>query len=216
MIIDTELETKVEGLCHRLHLGFVFEYVRTKNPSNNLPYHSWYHILCMVEKCIEGAQFHNLPYRSMQHLVVGALFHDFAHSGGKYDDSYNIEIALAGFDRFNYYISGMDRFEIVELIKVTEYPYVLDPISIEQKIIRDADLMQSFRPTWKEMIIDGLAQEMSIRAGHTITPKEMCVGQLAFLSSVYPKSDWGQKIMIQQRQLAHATDRFQDLLSELQ
>jgi hypothetical protein len=210
MIIDLELEEKVKNICKRFNISCVFDFVKEKNPSNNLPYHNWYHACCMVEKVIEGANYHNLPYRSMRHLAVAALLHDFAHSGGHRNDAANIQIALAGAyalecirpDRT--VANGIDMSELEELIKVTEYPYVLDPICIEHRIIRDADLMQGLRPTWKEMIIDNLRQEMSIALKKEISEQEMLVGSHKFLSNITPLSNWGYDVMITQEGLSYA------------
>jgi len=207
MIIDKQLEDKVRSLCERLNISSVFDFVSINNPSNNLPYHNWYHALCMVEKCVEGGNYHNLPYHSLRHLAVAALFHDFAHSGGKEEDLVNISLAKMSLQRLadqsvDATISpGIDVREVKEIIAVTEYPYVLDPICIEQKIIRDADLMQAFRPTWKEMIIDGLREEMIIKLNKNLTEKDMLEGQVAFLKKVHPCSAWGKYVMFDCGQL---------------
>jgi len=200
MIIDQLLEEKVRLLCVVFKVDDAFDYVKKNNTSNNLPYHNWYHALCMVEKCIEGANYHNLPYRSIRHLVLAALFHDFDHTGGKSTDSINIDRALKGWRNYEYTflrsITSIDKQEVEGIIRVTEYPYVIEPICIEQKIIRDADLMQCLRPTWKEMIIVGLRQEMSIKLGKDLTEEEMCEGQIKFLDAVKPHSDWGKDVLI--------------------
>lgn len=202
MIVDEELQDKVRTLCQRFGVTYAYQYVAEKNPSNNLPYHNWYHIMCMVEKVVEGANLHNLPYRSIRHLIIAALFHDFGHSGGKQTDTSNINGAIAGFSLFDSHLhsdkDAIDAREIKQLIYVTEYPYVLEPLCIEQKIIRDADLMQAFRPTWKEMIIDGLREEMSIRLGKELTQDDMCLGQVKFLKNIEAHSDWGNEIMFEQ------------------
>lgn len=202
MIVDQILEEKVRLLCIAFKVKHAFEYVKKNNTSNNLPYHNWYHALCMVEKCIEGADYHNLPYRSIRHLILAALFHDFDHTGGKSTDDININRALKGLqlyeDNFFSDITSIETLEVKEFIRATEYPYVMEPICIEQKIIRDADLMQCLRPTWKEMIIDGLRQEMSIKLGKDLTEEEMCKGQSKFLDAIRPHSGWGKDVLFLQ------------------
>lgn len=201
MIVDQLLEDKVRSICSRLNLSDVFNWVKEKNPSNNLPYHNWYHALCMVEKVVEGANFHYLPYRSIRHLVVAALFHDFAHTGGKESDTININRALQGLWAFadrspgRTVSPGIDMFEVEELIGVTEYPYVLDPLCAEHKIIRDADLMQGFRETWKEMIIDGLRQELAVKFKREVPELEMCHLQVSFVNNVIANSGWCSSII---------------------
>lgn len=205
MIVDTVLEETASNLCARFGVTPAFDHVRDFNPSNNLPYHNWYHACCMVEKVVEGANYHNLPYRSIRHLILAALFHDFAHSGGKQTDTSNITKAISAVNQFEYNWSrtpdkdSIDLREVKQLIYVTEYPYVLDPVCIEQKIIRDADLMQGLRSTWKEMIIDGLRIEMSIRLGKELTQEDMCLGQVKFLKNVKAYSGWGEHIMFESR-----------------
>ena len=200
MINDKELESKVKVLCEVFILLDAFNYVKKNNPSNDLPYHNWYHALCMVEKCLEGAIYHNLPYRSMRHLTLAALFHDYDHTGGKEADSTNISRAIWGWRKYdalsNCSLANIDAMEVEHIIKITEYPYTSDPISIEQKIIRDADLMQCLRPTWHEMIIDGLRKELSIKFGKELTEEEMCEGQIKFLDAVKPHSEWGKDVLI--------------------
>lgn len=215
MIIDITLEEKVQKICEQFNAICAFYFVRDKNTSNNLPYHNWYHALCMVEKCVEGADYHNLPYRSIRHLIMAALFHDYEHSGGKEIDSINIDRAVRGWKTYAYAMlremPSIDIQEVEHIIEVTEYPYVREPICIEQKIIRDADLMQSFRPSWEEMIIDGLREEMSIKHGVEITKEEMCDGQIAFLKKVRALSDWGYHEMFEENKIQTALNNVSNL-----
>ena len=50
---------------------------------------------------------------------------------------------------------------MVNIIKATEYPYVIDEkdLTEEQKIIRDADLMQTFQNNYLQQNWIGLASE---------------------------------------------------------
>jgi len=214
MTVDNELEIKVRGICTQLDILGAFNWVLKNNPSNDLPYHNWYHALCMIEKCVEGANYHNLPYRSVRHLAVAALFHDYAHTGGGKDDQYNIVLALRGLNNLanrsvgSTVALGINLDEVEQIIRITQYPYIDAPICIEQRIIRDADLMQSFRPTWKEMILDGLRKEMEIKLNKEISIEEMCKGQIAFLKNVIPLTDWGKHVMYQCGELDKAILRF--------
>jgi hypothetical protein len=207
-----DLEAKVKELCERFDVSRQYEYVRGNNPSHNLPYHNWYHALCMVEKCVEGANYHNLSWQSMRALVAAALFHDYGHSGGKTSDTENVLWAI----RCLNYIGpgrGIDQYEVEQIIRVTEYPYVLEPVCIEQRIIRDADLMQSLRhDTWKEMTVDGLREEMSVKLGRELTVMEMCNGQIEFLNKIVAKTDWGRSVF--NNELGYALSNFQTLLNE--
>lgn len=202
MIVDKNLADKVRTICKRLNITEALTWVNAHNSANELPYHNLYHTHCMVEKCVEGANYHNLPYRSIQNLVVAALFHDFAHSGGHKDDAVNINNAILGFNSYEDRVrSNIDANEVRQFIRITQYPYIEEPICIEQRIIRDADLMQSFRSTWKEMILDGLREEMSIKLKKELSLEEMAQGQVAFLKNVRPLSGWGKYVMLDCAQL---------------
>jgi hypothetical protein len=193
MKVDTELEERVQELCSQLSISRSFENVRDKNPSNNLPYHNLYHTLTIVEKVVAGGNYYNLPYRSLRHLATAALYHDYAHSGGKYEDSVNVSCALSKMKEFDLDRS-IDRFEVANIIRATEYPYVVEPICIEQRIIRDADLMQGFcEETWKEMILIGLRAEMSIKLSKEFSVCEFGNAQIDFLKSCKTCTEWGHK-----------------------
>ena len=191
-----EFEKRTEEICEALDIKPHYLYVRQKNPSNNLPYHNWYHTMCMVQNCFEAGTYHDLPTSSMRALCVSALFHDFNHSGGKLDDSRNIINALLAFKTFQSQSTHYDNDlrHVQKIIEVTEYPYVREPFTIEQRIIRDADLMQvAYEDTWYDMIITGLKKEMSIKQGRIITDNEMLAGQIEFLKNIHLFTIWGNK-----------------------
>lgn len=192
------LELRVEALCKQLGIMNIYEQACSLGTSWMLPYHNWYHTLCMIENVIEGAKYHDLPFRSMKHLAIAALFHDYDHSGGYNADNLNIKEALRSLawqlNDVGYHEQDID--EISRIIKATEYPYVIECLSIEQKIIRDADLMQGLRPDWKAMLIDGLGEEMSIRLDKKLTMEEMLEGQLKFITDIDPLSGWGRYVFI--------------------
>ena len=128
--------------------------------SVDLPYHNKYHTACMINECERLANQQNLSEYDMRLLLTAAAFHDFNHTGGKSTDVKNIELALEAFHKYS------DKNPTVEkLICVTQYPFVREPLdpSVEitkmMQIIRDCDLMQSFRPTWFVHVILGLRAE---------------------------------------------------------
>src|ERR1017187_2297764 len=86
----------VRSIVDRLSLDPFFEFLSSLNCSNFLPYHNFYHASCMLLNCYEGACHEQLVGDELRGLCVGALFHDFNHSGGKLTDTRNVAIALEG------------------------------------------------------------------------------------------------------------------------
>ena len=192
------LEQEVLDICTNLSIYNHYHFVKTNNPSKDLPYHNWYHALCVVKSCYNGAQHYNLSMPVMRALCVAALWHDYGHSGGKHADSYNIIAANRAY--LNFHLSlvssetrdyDSDLAHVPGIIRITEYPYVNSPVSIEQKIMRDADLMQITYPTWYEMCIRRLGDEISVSRGRTVTELEMVEGQIEFLQNTKMCTGWG-------------------------
>lgn len=201
--VRSEAERRAEQICQHLNVMKEFHYVQNNNSSTNLPYHNWYHTCCMVRACFSGANYHNLPYRSVRHLIVAALFHDIAHSGGKHPDHYNIAQAVQAVRTVPFVIPPeINREAVADLIHVTEYPFRLTPRGIDEKILRDADLMQSLSPGWYDMTVKGLREEMRT-AGRTLTIQEMIAMQATFLSEATFYTRWAQdRVVLRIRDLA--------------
>ena len=185
------IEPKVLDICIGISIDNHYYHVRGTNPSNDLPYHNWYHTLCMVLHCYEAATQYNLPMSSVRAVCVSALWHDYAHSGGSQHDSVNITRAIRAFNRYHQSMHAAatrfcdnDLCHVDNIIAVTQYPYIREPFCIEQRIIRDADLLQITLPTWYEMCIVGLGKEQSVKYGREISEHEMIVGQIAFLKEI--------------------------------
>jgi hypothetical protein len=177
------------------HYELEYDWFVQNNPSNNLPYHNLFHTQCMIENCYDGAQYYNLPYDATQQLLTAALFHDFAHTGGKELDSENIRRALHD-GLWKLYGGELPKL-IWECVKCTQYPYVREPFTIEQRIIRDADLMQFRFSNWEEMLFVNLKKEMEEMRRCSISDEEMLVGQRKFWSDVTFFTDWGKMCLNQ-------------------
>jgi len=165
--------------------------------SRDLPYHNWFHTCCMICNCIEGAQAHDLSFRECHLIGLSALFHDFNHSGGKKIDAENINVAISNLlsvvpQQLGY--NFLDVYQMRETIRVTQYPFIYTPKTIEQKIIRDVDLMQILEPEWYEHVILGLQAEFK-RGGRDYSHRQMLTGQLDFLDKHIPNelfTSWGR------------------------
>lgn len=202
MSINTEL------IAEDLNFINLFKEVYRNNPSNDLPYHNWYHTTTMINRCYEAGLYHDLDYHALKHLCIAALFHDYDHSGGEESDSENIKRALKGIDSFfnvsimrltkapySREIGNVDKEWIKNIVKITEFPFISHPKTIEQKIIRDADLLQ-FVEEYPNEMFEGLREEISVSRGETVSRMDMCLGQLEFLLNAQFYTDWGMDLYI--------------------
>lgn len=162
------------------------------NPSNNLPYHNKYHAECMVKNCYEGAQYYNLPWDTTRNLLLAAIYHDFGHTGGEEPDSENIRRALHhGLFSIRKEVPKI----LIDCILCTEYPFTVEPYTIEQRIIRDADLMQFRFGDWQEMLFTSLRKEIEVQYGRSISDEEMLKGMKDFwINKAKFHTDWGREI----------------------
>ncbi len=185
----------------KIYEGDLIHYFRTiithaKNLKN--PYHNFRHLFHVLWLCHEACVWYiekdprqyGVGKKSRRNLLIAAMFHDFDHSGQCGTGRDHEEIARA-IDGFRKHIALEDKHslpQIEELITATEFPYTIESnrLSLSAKIIRDADMGQTFDPVWIQQIIFGLAQEMGIQ------PKVQLLRQQKFMSSVVFHSEWGQ------------------------
>lgn len=172
-----------------------FRYVVKHNTSNNAPYHHLNHMLRVMGYCEEGCKYHKIEGKPRVNLLVAALFHDFNHSQGKQDDEWNVKEAKRGVEKWynsnalNH--SNINLKKILEIIDATQYPYVIEreDLTLEQSIIRDADLMISQDSDWMGNMIVGLAEEMGVGDFMKMTD-----GQHVFHQSIKMCSPWGKLV----------------------
>jgi len=160
------------------------------NKALSAPYHNFYHQLVVANSCLEAAEYYKLDERPKLELIVAALFHDFNHSMGKYKDDINVELATYYFRCWyaekNLSNGDLNQGAVVDIIQATQYPYVIehDKLTLQQKIIRDADLTQLMQANRIGQVYIGLATEMNL-------PIEAILeGEKAFLESVVPCTEW--------------------------
>jgi hypothetical protein len=82
-------------------------------------------------------------------------------------------------------LSQLDQYQVEACIRVTEYPFVKETNTIEQKIIRDADLMQMLEPEWYDHVILGLQAEFKAR-GINYSLQQILYGNIEFLMKHIP------------------------------
>lgn len=183
-----EIVTNVEGLYE----GDLIPYYRAlvlDSTGRSNPYHNIRHALHVLCAAYAGGKFHKLSRRALRNLLIAAIFHDFNHSGklrGK--DRLEIEMALM---MLRVYLQPEDLGElenISNIIWATEFPYKIPEaeLSLEQKIVRDADMSQNFSDVWIQQCWFGLAEELSY------DPIAFIGTRPAFLHSIVFHSDWGK------------------------
>lgn len=148
------------------------------NESEFAPYHNTWHMLCVVKYTDYLIRMEKMAGRYVPDddqdetvLLLAAMLHDLNHSAGEFKDDVNIEKAKAGIKVFidmhkeklndNAWNPEWMYDKMCSLLDATQFPYVLDAekLSMEQKILRDADMMQPYEPNMFYHLIMGLAEE---------------------------------------------------------
>lgn len=189
-------EFAVDVLVDRLNIEPFYNFLKMFNESNDLPYHNFYHANCVFLNCYEGAWHKGLNDEEIRGLCVGALLHDFNHSGGEYADDENIKSALKGLANAQAYAKSMliglspESLKIAEsVIRVTQYPFIIDPVTFPEQIIRDADLMQPYeeRPCAVVNQYLGLKMEVEIQKNEIFSDQEFAEGLMVWQNK---EVDW--------------------------
>jgi len=210
-------EVAAQSIVDRLELQGYYLFFMKLNSSSKLPYHNFYHIVCMINNVFEGACHLDLRREEKRALVVAAIFHDFDHSGGKVTDDVNVNLALKRFNdcqwvaerqQFSELIVGLvdwtrvdwsqgildpDEVKLTkEAIAITKYPYDRDPVSAVERVIRDADLMQPYEvdPAKLKKQYRGLQEEVELQKGMKFTDQQFADGMKAFLGGVVWHTSW--------------------------
>ena len=155
-------------------------FVLKNSTSNFNPYHNINHNLTVLYFSYYAAKLEDLNKDETKELLIAALFHDYDHSGGKTTDDKNIEKAKDGVTAFIKKDKvDVDIQNIFDIMDATEFPYKKDTkdLSTQQKIIRDADLMQLFEDNRIQCNILGLQNETGrTLKGHLKAQKEFIDG----------------------------------------
>lgn len=170
-----------------------FDHVLRVGDTNNLPYHNPKHCTTVMRYAFEIAMLLRadrvaITDAEIRYLLCACLYHDFGHTGVNPDID-NIEIAVtnmrAGLPVLCETEFSEDELSTIEdIIRVTEFPFVHEPKTILQQIIRDADLMQPLDVDNIETVLDGLRIEVNAKFGASMTRKQFCQKQIEFMNSV--------------------------------
>lgn len=171
------------------YAGNLIHYYRIvwQHASNlGLPYHNYRHTFHVVYHCYLAAKFYGLNPIRTRKLLIGAMFHDHGHPGRSGNDDLNIEIAIRAL-RLYAHPSDIDHLDdIAAIIRSTQYPHIEMDLSLEQAILRDADVSQALMESWVQHVIFGLAAEMRL------TPLQVFRMQKGFLSNLKFNTEWAQ------------------------
>ena len=178
-------------------LKFYFRTIFFKAQNLQRGYHNFRHIFHVLWLCYQAVLFYRrrISSREGRNLLVGAMWHDFDHSGIRGNDDLNIVRAIRGFTSYIIEEDKPYKDDIVSVIGYTEYPYKQETSSLPLlgQIIRDADMGQTFAMAWLQQVVFGLAQEWGM------SPVEILRSQPPFLRSVKFHTQWGQEMFPQEQ-----------------
>lgn len=145
-------------------LGKALNYVIKNSDSLYAPYHNLNHNLTITLFCYYIGKSEKMNEKETKELLLAAIFHDFNHTQGKEKDDTNIKKAKEGVKKFiEENKIDVDLQSINKILDATEFPYKIDDknLNLQQAIIRDADMAQTFEPIRLQSNILGLAKEMN-------------------------------------------------------
>lgn len=167
---DVTREQRVKDILAYLNLSEQhLIYVKTVNPSANLPYHGYQHLFTVAIAAYDSANYYfPIDSEKAKLLFLAGLYHDWNHSGGEYSDPVNIARAIVGMteviDGIEPTVSKTQVAEIANLIAITEFPHRREPASMEEKIILDADML-----VWAEDDNEAWADALTRESNREVT-----------------------------------------------
>jgi len=179
-VLDAELDVAAtyrramfEAAIDEYKMGAIFEYVQKPQFDTHQPYHNVDHCIRVAHRCLElfAAMGWRLRHEISQTLCA-ALFHDFGHTGGG-PDSKNIQIAIHGLRQAECvqdYFGGVSLGRIENMIRCTEFAHGFPnpPQNLMEKVLRDADLMESCEPRCVQHVMFDLCEEMNVDVADAI------------------------------------------------
>lgn len=205
------------NLLDQVGLINLWTYIQEHNRADSLPYHNEQHLLNMVSWCGKLYLSDSLAFDKgqLKLLLAAACLHDVNHSGGIRVDHENILEAFLFIDGAVAAIKDPETREwlrlnkegIKGLIRVTEFPFIHEPTTSLQKMLRDADILQNFSGHGCKYL-NGLWQEFT-RSGNVLTAEELIKRQEVFMATVVFYTYTGQAIkatvgrQVYEQQAAH-------------
>ena len=188
--LDIVREDRIRDILVKLNLSSEhLSYIKEKNPSTNLPYHGYQHLISVSIAYFNSGEYYFSSETDMiRPLFLAGLYHAWNHSGGDYEDSINVARAIVGMAEA---VNELESFEhkvvdeIATLISVTEHPAQRSPQNTSEKIILDADKLQWTEPDferWSAGLVREVHQNVTLE-----TIKKSLITQ-----SIY--TSWARKI----------------------
>lgn len=193
------VQNRMEALLYlqKHDLVAAHAYLSIENGSGTIPYHNNDHAMTVVKWCgrLESMMAAK-TCTSVRGMLLGATLHDIHHSGGKRPDTDNVSDALDALIQFTSIHKRSFSAEEVEVarqcIECTVFPFTVEPVTIEQKIIRDADILQSIDIDFENILGDQLRKEIIVARGENVTRKQFAAGELKFLDTIVMYTEPGQ------------------------
>jgi hypothetical protein len=155
----------------------------------NHPYHNFRHMTHVLWLCYDACLLYKaiLSPREMRNILIAAMFHDFDHSGMMGHDDLNIERAVRGFQKHIHPIDVEHEYDIIQLLRGSEFPHKESDLGLSLEILRDADVAQALSTAWIQQIVFGLAAEWGK------PPIEVLRMQPAFNSGIRFNTEWAKQ-----------------------
>ena len=146
-------------------MGDALSFILKNSKSIYSPYHNLNHNVTATVFAYYTGKSEKLSKEEMKELLIAAIFHDYNHTAGESKDDVNIKNAKKGVKQFveeNKVDVNLEKID--DILDATEFPYKIedDKLNIQQKIIRDVDLMQLFEPMRLQFNYLGLQKEAGI------------------------------------------------------
>ena len=129
--------------------GQALNFIIENSESMYSPYHNLNHNISITIFSYFNAVSEKIDKKQMKELLLASIFHDFNHTAGESNGVTNIKNAKLGVKEF---VSknkiNVDLNTINKNIDATEFPYKIsdEDLDIQQKIIRDSDILQLVEP----------------------------------------------------------------------
>lgn len=186
----------------------IVQYQKAECVNKLAPYHSFEHMCGVWEIAqklwtAEKALPHFVQFEpediSLAKLMVGTMFHDVHHCGGRLTDRENIRLAIREIKLFVLIKSkvindlfsrkypkelGSILYGAIGIVDCTEYPYIKEPATTLERIMRDADVLYAVNTKDPKVIMEHLRTEIETARQHQVTYEDMLQGQLKFMDSV--------------------------------
>lgn len=191
-------------------------YNDTHNVNKLAPYHNSEHmaVAYVIAKELWAVEKHDpnfvmsAPEEVMDViLMLGVMFHDVNHSGGRLTDRENILWAIREIKQFcmvhSKVMNGVfakkypdwvwaAMWAAVGIIDCTEFPFVKHPATKLECIMRDADVLYTAYVGDPKLVMEDLRTEISTARNYNVTYEEMVIGQSAFVKNIVMYTKAGQ------------------------